>query len=267
VLLILAATWGSARADETPFEHRFEFDLGSYFMGSETSIRADELGGVDLGTRFSAEDIFGLKDETVFRLEGAWRFKPRHALRLMYFDSARTHGRALDRDIEFGDESFPVGASATLDFDFTVTELAYRYSFIQRDDFELDGSAGIHNIDFGMSISATFAGPGGGGQISAADSASTNAPLPVVGLGMNWQMMPDLYLLAHAQYFQVKSGDIDGSLTDLQAGLLWQFSKRIGVGASYNRFTLDVDASDDDSFRGELEWTYSGPQLFLRAVF
>jgi hypothetical protein len=73
--------------------------------------------------------------------------------------------------------------------------------------------------------------------------------------------------LAHAQYLQVKSGDIDGRLTDLQAALLWQFSKRVGTGASYNRFTLDVGASDDDSFRGELEWRYSGPQLFLRGVF
>jgi hypothetical protein len=89
----------------------------------------------------------------------------------------------------------------------------------------------------------------------------------VVGLGTTWRLARDVYLLAHAQYFQVESGDIDGSLTDLQAGLLWQFSKRVGVGASYNRFTLDVSAHDDDSFRGELDWKYSGPQLFLRAVF
>jgi len=265
--LLLATACGSAWADETPFDDRFVFDIGSYFMSSETSIRADELGGVDLGTRFRAEDVFGMQDETVFRLEGAWRFKPRHAVRLMYFDSSRTRTRELDRDIEFGDESFPVGASATLDYDFTVTELAYRYTFVQRDDFELDGSVGIHNIDFGMAISATFSGPGGGGQVSGEDSASTNAPLPVVGLGLNWKVAREVYLLAHAQYFQVKSGGIDGSLSDLQAGLLWQFSKRVGVGASYNQFTLDVAASDDDSFRGELEWTYSGPQLFLRAVF
>jgi hypothetical protein len=266
-LALLAAAPFEARADETPFDDRFVFDAGTYFMGSETSIRADELGGVDLGTRFRAEDVFDLEDETVFRLEGAWRFKPRHGLRLMYFDSSRRRTRTLDRDIEFGDESYPVGASATMKFDFTVTELAYRYSMVKNDNFELTGSFGIHNIDFGMAIDAELTGPGGGGTYSAEGSASTNAPLPVLGLGVNWRMASQVYLLAHAQYFQVEYGDIDGSLMDLQAGVLWQFSKRVGAGAAYNRFSLDVGASDDDSFRGELEWTYAGPQLFLRAVF
>jgi hypothetical protein len=267
VSMILAATCAAARADESPMNDRFVFDVGSYFMGSSTSIRADELSGIDLGTRFRVEDVFGLEDETVFRLEAAWRFKPRHAVRLMYFDSARSGSRTLERDIEFGDESFPVGASATVDFDFTVTQLAYRYSLVKRDGFELDGSAGIHNIDFGMGIRGTLSGPGGGSAFSGSESASTNAPLPVIGIGMTWRMAGDVYLLAHAQYFQVEYGDIDGRLTDLQAGLLWQFSKRIGAGASYNRFSLDVGAEDDDSFRGALNWTYDGPQLFLRAVF
>jgi len=267
VLVLLAVACSTAHADEAQFKDRFVFDVGTYFMGSETTIRADALNGIDLGSRFRAEDVFGLKDETVFRLEGAWRFKPRHGVRFMYFDSSRTHTAALDRDIEFGDETFPIGVSATLDFDFTVAELAYRYSLVQRDGFELDASAGIHNIDFGMSVSARLSSPAGGGQYDADESASTNAPLPVVGLGLNWQLARNLYLLAHGQYFQVKADGLDGRLTDLQAGLLWQFSKRVGVGASYNRFMLDVSAGDDDSFRGELNWTYSGPQLFLRGVF
>jgi hypothetical protein len=267
LVLLAAAPFENARADDPPFQATFVFDLGSYFMGSETNIRADALNGIDLGSRFRAEDVFGLDDETVFRLEGAWRFKPRHGVRFMYFDSSRSHTRALDRDIEFGDETFPVGVSATLDFDFTVTELAYRYSLVESDDFELDASAGIHHIDFGMSVSARLSSPAGGGQYDADESVSTNAPLPVVGLGLNWRLARDVYLLAHGQYFQVKADGLDGRLTDLQAGLLWQFSRHVGFGASYNRFMLDVSAGDDDSFRGELEWAYSGPQLFLRGVF
>jgi hypothetical protein len=267
-LLFACVCWcGIVRAGEGPFEDQFTFDLGTYFMGSQTSIRADELDGIDLGTRFRIEDVFEMQDETVFRLEGAWRFKPRHALRLMYFDSSRSRTDTIDRNIEFGDEQYPVGASVKLQYDFTVTELAYRYSLMTRDNFELGGSVGVHNIDFGLKLSATLSAPVGQGSYSAEESASTNAPLPVFGLNMTWHLAKDVYLLAHAQYFQIEYGDLDGRLMDYQASVLWQFSEHFGVGAAYNSFMLEVGANDADSFRGELDWEYSGPQLFLRASF
>jgi hypothetical protein len=266
LLLACAYSCGTVRAGEGPFEDQLTFDLGTYFMSSQTSIRADELDGIDLGTRFRIEDVFEMQDEAVFRLEGAWRFKPRHALRLMYFDSSRSRTENIDRDLEFGDASFPLGASVKLRYDFTVTELAYRYSLVRKDNFELGGSIGVHNIDFGTRLSATLAAPAGQGSVSAEESASTNAPLPVFGLGMTWHLARDVYLLAHAQYFQIEYGDFDGRLMDYQAGLLWQFSEHFGVGAAYNSFMLEVSA-DDAAFRGELDWEYSGPQLFLRAAF
>ncbi len=265
VLGLLAAN--SVEAAESPLDQRFAFDLGSYFMSSDTSIRVDELQGIGIGTRFKIENEFNFDDDAVFRLEGAWRFKPRHALRFMYFESKRTRTRNLETSLDFGDETFPIGVAATMKFDFTVMELAYRYSLVRKDNFELGASFGIHNIDFNTALSATFSSPGGEGSVSAAQDASTDAPLPVVGLGFTWRMAGDLYLQAHAQYFQVQYGDIDGSLQDYQAGVLWQFSDHFGVGAAYNLFDLGINADDADSFRGELDWRYAGPQLFIRAAF
>lgn len=80
-----AFAWTHVNAAESPLDQRVAIDLGSYFMTSDTTIRVDELQGVGIGTRFKIENEFDFDSDTVFRLEGAWRFKPRHALRLMYF--------------------------------------------------------------------------------------------------------------------------------------------------------------------------------------
>ncbi len=261
---LLSCTGVAGAAD--PLEDRFALTLGTYFLSSDTTLRVDELRGVGVGTEFEVEDVFHFDEDTVFRVEGAWRFRPRHSLRLMYFESDRTRTDTIDRNIEFGDESFPLGASATMRFEFTIMELAYRYAFLKRDNLELAGSFGVHNIEFKTALHASIASPGLG-SISAQDDASTDAPLPVVGLGFTWRMGENIYLQAHAQYFQVKYGDIEGSLLNYQAGVLWQFSQHVGMGAAYNLFDLGIKADAADSFRGKLDWQYAGPQLYLRAAF
>lgn len=255
------------QAADSPLDQRFAIDLGTYFMTSDTNIRVDQLEGIGIGTQFKIEDEFDFDTDKVFRLEGAWRFKPRHALRLMYFESKRSRTDNLETTLEFGDETFPIGVAATMKFDFTVIELAYRYSLVRKDNFELGASFGIHNINFDTALEAIVTVPEGQADVSAAEDASTDAPLPVVGLGFTWRLAGDFYLQAHAQYFQVKYGDIDGNLQDYQAGMLWQFSDHFGVGVAYNVFNLDIEADDADTFRGELDWGYSGPQLFVRAAF
>lgn len=266
LLMSLGLSAQAAYAD-SPFEDRFTLDFGSYFMTSQTGVRVDGFEEIELGTRLDLEDVFSLQDETVFRLEGAWRFKPRHAMRLMYFDSSRTRTNAIDREIDFGDETYPLGADVTVKFKFTVLELAYQYSLMKSENFELGASVGVHNIKFKIGLDAMLEGGPANGGVQAEETASTNAPLPVVGLGATWHMANDVYLLAHAQYFQVKTGGLDGSLEDYQAGVLWQFNPHFGVGAAYNMFRLNVDANDADDFRGQLDWKYYGPQLFMRAAF
>lgn len=89
----------------------------------------------------------------------------------------------------------------------------------------------------------------------------------MIGLRGNWNFAGNFYLQAHAQYFQLKYEGYDGSLTDLQAGVLWQFSRHVGAGIAYNLFDTDVDIDDGRDFQGELKWEYYGAQAYLRATF
>jgi hypothetical protein len=263
----VAGTAAAAATERGPLQDRFTIDLGVYAMESDTTLRADEIDGIGIGTDVHLEDVFGFDDEDVFRLEGAWRFHKRHKLRLMYFESNRTASNGVEEDFVFSGTTFPVGLTVTADFDFQIIELAYQYDFLQRETYEIGASIGIHNVDFGTRMTATVFVPGSSLQRTLDESVSTDAPLPVIGLRGNWNFAGNFYLQAHAQYFQVKYEGYDGSIQDYQAGVLWQFSRHFGVGASYNLFDTRVDIDDGDDFQGRLDWQYDGAQLYFRASF
>jgi len=258
----------AARAEESGLlDERFSIALGTFFMSSDTSLRADAFTSGEIGTPFNFEDTFKLDDENVFRVDGSWRIGTRHLLRVMHFESDRSVSNVIDRDINFGDETFPIDAQVRADFNFDITELAYEYVILDRDRYELGASFGIHNAGFKIGLSADVDSPGGGASVTIAEDVRTNAPLPVLGLRGRWHVAGHLYALAHAQYFRLAYGAYEGSLQDYEAALVWQVTQHVGVGAAYNTFVTQVETDDRDHFEGMLRWRYSGSQLFMRMSF
>lgn len=257
-----------AQADEYgPLHDRFELSLGTYFYASSTNVRADAIDGENIGSEINLERAFDFDDETVLRAEGLWRFFPRHKLRFMYFESNRVAENTISEEIDFDGELFPIDALVRAEFDTRIIELAYEYVFVQRDDWELGASLGVHNVKFATVLGAEI-DAGEGGEISGElrGDVKTNAPLPVFGLRGTWNVWKDLYLQAQAQYFKVSIDAYDGEIVDAQATLLWNFSRHFGAGIGYNYFRTEVDVEDDD-LRGRLRWSYDGAQIFVRAAF
>lgn len=267
VLLGCTSAHQAAAEGTGPLHDRFNLDLGTYFMSSDTTVRADSIEGIDLGTSLNLEDTFGIGDETVFRLEGAWRFNERHKLRVMYFDSNRTARASATEEIRFDGEVFPVGVAVDVEFDFEILELAYEYDFLRRETYELGASIGIHRVAFKTGLAAELIAPGPSLTETREADVVTDAPLPVIGLRGNWNFAGDWYLQGHAQYFQIDYDGFDGRLVDYQMGVLWQFSRYIGVGVSYNLFDTSTDIDDGRDFQGHLDWKYEGGQAYLRATF
>jgi len=250
-----------------PLDDRFSIGLGAFFMSSDTQVRADAFGSGDIGTPVNFEDTFGLDDDSVFRVDAAWRMNERHVLRAMYFQSDRSASRVIDEDIEFGDETFPLDAEVRGEFRFDITELAYEYVFMKHDRYQIGGSFGIHNAGFNIGMSADVASPGGGTNTRLSESVRTNAPLPVLGLRGRWRLSENLYALAHAQYFQLDFDAYEGNIQDYEAALVWQLSRHVGLGVAYNQFRTKLQTDDREHFEGELLWRYSGTQVFTRISF
>lgn len=257
---LILGTTTLAQADPIgPLNERYSLGLGTFFMSSDTHVRADAFGSDDIGTPIDFEDTFGLKDDRVFRADASWRMTERHLLRAMYFESNRSMTHDIDEDIDFGDATFPISAQVRADFDFDITELAYEYVFMQRDEYQLGASFGIHNAGFRIALSSD------GGRL--AESVSTNAPLPVLGLRGRWRIAENFYALAHAQYFRLAFDAYEGDIQDYEASVVWQMTRHVGLGAAYNAFVTQVETDDRNHFEGRLRWRYSGTQLFMRMSF
>jgi hypothetical protein len=144
----------------------------------------------------------------------------------------------------------------------TVTALSYEFDFLQRENYELGVTGGIHNLKFDFHISAA----GGGAQVAAETTAEANGPLPVIGIRGVWRINDKFYIDYGAQFFKISFDVYDGRVTDYNAAINWQFSDHFGVGAGWNSFITKLDVGGD-RFDGSLRWSYGGARIFVTGSF
>jgi len=256
----------AAFADEAPnlLTDSFQVALGTFIITSEPTIQLK--GDTSNGDKVDFDEALGGGDSQRIRLDSFWRFADRHKVKAIAFDMSRDNSRSFDRDIEWGGDVYPVGAKVDAEFSFTVIEVAYEYSFMRRDNYELDASIGLHYTDLSSSLKAKAEASGGTLTGDISNSASVAAPLPVIGLRGIWDLSHNFWLDATAQFFALSIDQYDGNLQDYRVLVTWQPKKWLGIGLGYNLFSIDVDV-DADRFNGSLDWTYSGPMLFYSASF
>jgi len=255
-------------ADDAPniLTDSFHLSVGTFAFTNETEIRFD--GDTISGTPIDWEDTFGGGDQTRFRVDGHWRFgdSGRHKLRFMWFNSSHSGSKVLEEDINFGDETFPVDAKVRAESGFDIYQLAYEYTFLKRDTYELDGSIGLHYASLSSSLSAKAATSGGNLEGDIKRESSVDAPLPVIGVRGLWTLPHNFFIDAGAQFFALSIDQYDGSLQDYRVMVTWQPKKWLGIGLGYNQFNVDLDV-DGDKLNGNLNWKYHGPMLSYSAVF
>jgi hypothetical protein len=257
----------AALAEDSPnlLDDTFMASLGVFILDSKTTVRLDGPSG-EVGTNFDWEEGFGGSDGSRFRIDGAWRFADRHKVRAMWFNFSRERSAVFDREVEWGDATFPIGATIDGKLEFDIYELAYEYAFLRRENLELSGSFGLHLAKFGAGMSAEVDTGGGSGTVEIGDEGDLNAPLPVFGGRAIWRISGDFWLDAMVQFFALEYENVDGRLIDSRIGVLWQPKDWGGIGIGYNRFDIDVDVARS-RYHGKLEWVYDGPQIFYTVSF
>ena len=268
IVLLGCSTLGTASADErNPLASKFIVDAGYFFMSTDMRVRVDGETSDSVGSDVDYDDTFGIGDFDRFRAEASWRIAPRHLVRAMYFQNNRSASRSLERDVTFGDETFPLGVTVNARSELTVAQLSYEYAFLRRDNYELAGGIGVHYLDMALGLDATLAAQGGTASRSLDENATTQAPLPVLGLRGLWRLPHDFYVTAQVQYFYVQFDPYSGSLIDLKASLVWQFADHVGIGIGYNDFGFRFDIEDRHDFDGRLRWDYGGAIAFATFMF
>lgn len=257
----------AARSEGAPdlLEEPFLLSFGSYAIDASTRMRVDGEGGQQ-GTKVDWERTFGGGGVTRFRVDGQWRFADRHKLRVLWFNSDRDATRTTDRDIVWGDETFPAGARVKGGIGYDIYELAYEYSLMKRETWELAASIGAYYANWEASLSATFTDPENATERHIRGDAGLAAPLPVLGARFQWKLSHGVWLDVSGQWFAVSVNQYSGNLQNYRGALTWQPRQWLGLGVGYDWFSANgqVDSSD---FRGDLNWTYQGPMLYYSVAF
>lgn len=101
-----------------------------------------------------------------------------------------------------------------------ILEVAYEYAFFRRDDFEIAGTFGLHNLGITTQLSGTASGTGGD-VIDLRRQAKHEGPLPVVGFRGIWAFSDRFYADAQAQFFAASIDEYDGTLSDYKISVVW----------------------------------------------
>jgi hypothetical protein len=237
---------------------RFAISLGAFITERDTVTRVDSTTG-NLGTVIQFEDDLGLpSSQTVFRLDGHYRFSERHRLDFSVFDLSRHATQTLDQSVQFGDENFSVASSMNTDFDLSIYKLGYTYSFLRSDKGFLGGDIGLHVADVGLTLRTLTNDP--------LETNSVTAPLPVIGLHGEYYLSDRWTLSGDFEWFAIEIGDVKGHLHDLFIGVDYRILDNLAVGLAYNDVSSRIEYSHD-AHHSILDWRYDGILLYFKMAF
>jgi hypothetical protein len=277
LLAVTAATSGLAQQVVTTgasaptydlLSDRFVLDLGAFIV--QSNVRANLNGSVqgDQNERqIDFDHTFGTNaSRTRVRADFLWRITPTQHVRFMYFTNDVTNTRAIPPPgLQWGDYTF--NGSVTAETRLNVYEGLYEYAFMKSREYEVVFDAGVHfdNVKAQLSGAATLKNPDGTvtNFNATTKAASVPAPLPVIGVRADYAATENLMLDASGQIFGISYNGINGSWTDIRAGLTWMFSDHFGVGLAYDRFYTHVKL-DKNNFNGRLAFGYQGALLYVR---
>jgi opacity protein-like surface antigen len=259
VLLALLSVSASspALAQSTDFD-RFSISLGVFLLNGDTKTQLD--GQIpNSGTPVDLENDLGFdKSDSVFRVDGYFRFNEKHRLDFSNFDLSRSASKQIQEDIEWNGEFFPVDTAVDAKLNWNIYKLAYTWSFLRRDKGYLGATAGLYVADVGTSLAAE--------SIGRSSSGGVTAPLPVFGLRGQYDLAEKWSLRGSAEIFAIEYGDYSGYLYDVYAGLDYQLTQHVAVGLGLNSVKLNLGV-DKGNFDGDLDWRYDGGLLFLKFDF
>ncbi|WP_449287062.1 hypothetical protein [Marinobacter sp. PE14] len=251
IFLIITST---AIAEEDP---RFSISLGAFFTDRESQTRVDGESG--RGTDVDLEDDLGLKkSDTVFRVDGYWRFAEKHRFDFSVFDLSRASSKQIEREIVWEDTTYPISSTVETDLDLAIYKAAYTWMFLKRDRSFLGATVGLYVADMKATLSAS--------SVGSVESNDLTAPLPVIGLRGEYRFADRWAIRGSGEIFAVDYGDYEGSLYDVFVGLDFSVTKVIAIGVGLNAVELDVGVSKR-SFQGDLNWQYEGALAYLKFDF
>lgn len=262
-LLIVVSAAASAQAQS--LDDSAWIELGAFWADVD-STGEFRLPDQPTGVTFDFEQDLGLDDrQSLFSVNAGARAFGRVVLGADYYALNRDNAVELGRDIQFEDVIFPVAAEIESGFDSDIYRLTIGYALIRDARLEFGPAVGLHATSFDIFV----AGEARVGSTEFAEAVRRRdflAPLPTIGLYGTWQPTARLTANARIDYMSLGIDDYDGGVTNAQAGVSYALTDNFDIGVQYRFVDYDLVIEKDD-WTGDLNYTFQGPVVFLRASF
>ena len=254
----------AANAERT--DDRYWGSVEGYWPTISSTARLDFPGTNIPGTELSLEDEMGLSDRKVLpsvllggRLYENWRVE------FEYYQIDRSGTRTADRDINWGDLTFPVSGAISTKFNTAIYRLSGGYSFYKKPEAEAGVTLGFHVTDFQIGLSGNASTPNHTASFSS-EQKDQLVPLPTIGLYGHYTFAGNWNVAGRVDYFSLDYDKYNGSLTNWTAAVDWRFVKNFGVGLGYRYVDYKVGVSKEN-FHGEVKYQFNGPTLFFEGAY
>ena len=248
---------------DQPWE-RFSFKLGGYIADLNSELRIG-FGTLGAGVSVDVEDALGMESSmSVFRAGALYRFgrSRRHQVDFTYYDFRRNATERIGRDIDWGENNYPIGTTVESFFNVRVFQGSYSYALFQDDRFRISASLGFYVMPIDMGISADGIGD---------EEDNITAPLPVFGIKVDFALTPKLFLKQSFGAFYLEYENFKGSIVAATLSLEYNIWKNVGLGIGVDTFRLKIETEGEDypgiDFMGDLEFSYTGLLLYAKIYF
>jgi hypothetical protein len=241
---------------------RFKVTAGVFFPTNNTEVEVGSNNG-NFGNLIDFEKDLGFsKNTTSFAGAFEWRISRRSRLGAEYFYLKRTATKTLQKDIEFGDHTYPINATVSAFLDNQIYRITYGYAFISKPTYEIGALIGAHIMlaDVGLRLEGATA------QAEYRDNFDFTAPLPDLGLWSEIVLAKKWGLYVNANYFALKINDIDGRILSYNLSVLYNVYKNLSLTAGYTGLNIRVDV-EKERLNGFFKWGYNGPTITATYAF
>lgn len=256
-LAACAAKAAEGIPDHPALQDRFYFSAGAFFPQTTTSAQLQN-SRTGVGANVDFENALGMATDKSVPIVGArWRIGERWRIEAEYFELNRSATKVIDRDIQWGDTTYPVNASVSSKFNFSDLRLSAGYSFFRRPDKEVGVGAGLHVAQYNVSLSANG---------SATESTAVTAPLPVVSIYSQFALTERWAISARLDRFVLKYDTFDGSVSAVGLDLMYQPFRHVGFGLGTRALYIDASAENNNR-KAIFRQSFQGPTLFMNLSF
>lgn len=243
--------------DDLPWHNRkFKVSAGGFFPVNNTQVKVEGNNG-NIGTEIDLESDLGFSKSTVsFLGTFDWRISKRSRLGFEYFVLDRTATKTLQRDINFGDHTYPVNGNVRGTFNVQIARIAYGYAILSKPKYQAGLLVGAHVLfaDLGLKLNANTQ------SVEYRDTFDFTAPLPDVGIWGEFVLGKRWGLYANVNYLAVKIDETDGRIISYNLSVLYNVVQNFSLTAGYTGLNFRIDTVQD-RLNGFLKWGYNGPTI------